>query len=264
MATSPSFPTRLHQDTAGIASEFFQNISEVDTVLVTNSCARGQATAESDLDMAILVQPETDSNKVSEIETAWIEYSKGQATITNYKQSSPYAHLHLDLINGKYTPAAIELGGQIDSFEIEIGNHICYSAPFGKEGKYFQQLKLEWLPYYNNDLRIERFKMVQNAFRYDLEHIPLVVKRGLHFHAFEILYSAFQKFLQLLFISKRTYPIAYNKWIKHQIVNWLKLPELYPGLLAIMAINKIESDEINQKALALGQLVNSIEPLYFG
>jgi predicted nucleotidyltransferase len=261
MSTSITFPTRLHQDTAEIAREYFLNISEVDTILITNSCARGQAIPESDLDMVILVRPQTDSNKVSEIETAWIEYSKGQSTINNYKHSSPYAHLHLDVISGKYTPALIEPGGQVDSFEIEIGNHICHSASFGGEGKYFQQLKLQWLPYYSNKLRIERFRMVQNVCRYDLEHIPFLVKRGLHFHAFDILYTAFQKFLQLLFISKRTYPIAYNKWVKHQIVNWLKMPELYLNLLPVISINKIESDEINQKALALGQLLNSIEPI---
>jgi hypothetical protein len=85
------------------------------------------------------------------------------------------------------------------------------------------------------------------------------MERGLHFHAFDTLYTAFQKFLQLVFISKRTYPIAYNKWIKQQIVTWLKMPELYPGLLPIISINKIESDEINHKAFALGQLLNSID-----
>jgi predicted nucleotidyltransferase len=259
MSSPLAFPTPLHQDTAEIVREYFLNVSEVDTILITNSCARGQATPESDLDIAVLVQPQTDSNKVSEIETAWIEYSKGQSTINNYKRSSPYAHLHLDVISGKYNPALIEPGGQVDSFEVEIGNHICYSASFGSEGKYFQQLKLEWLPYYSNELRIERFRMVQNACRYDLGHIPFLAKRGLHFHAFDVLYTAFQKFLQLLFISKRTYPIAYNKWIRHQIVNWLKMPELYLKLLPIISINNIESGEIDQKALSLVHLLNSIE-----
>jgi predicted nucleotidyltransferase len=259
MSTSFSFPTTLHQETAEITRDYFQNIPEVDTILVTNSCARGQAIPESDLDMAILVQPDTESNKISEIENSWNKFSKTQPTINNYRDSSPYAHLHVDVITGKYAPAPFELGGEIDSFEIEIGNHICYSAPFGDEGKYFQQFKEEWLPYYANDLRIVRFAMLKSACRYDLDHIPVLVARGLHFHAFHILYNAFQKFLQLLFISKRTYPIAYNKWIKYQLANWLKMPELYPRLVTIMAISKIESDEINNKAQALGQLLDGIE-----
>ena len=260
MPTSLIFPTTLHQQTAEITCEYFQKVSEVDTILITNSCARGQATPESDLDMAILVQPKTESNKISEIESAWAEFSKRESTIILYKQSSPYAHLHVDVISGKYAPPPIELGGEIDSFEIEIGNHICYSAPFASEGNYFQQLKKEWLPYYDNELRVERFGMIQEACRYDLDHVPILVARKLHFHAFHILYNAFQKFLQLLFISKRTYPIAYNKWIKHQIENWLKMPELYPRLSPIISISRIESDEINDKAQALGQLLNEIEP----
>jgi predicted nucleotidyltransferase len=58
MTFKPSFPTKLHQDTAELVRDYFLAIPGVDTVLVVNSCARGQAVPESDLDFAILTKPD--------------------------------------------------------------------------------------------------------------------------------------------------------------------------------------------------------------
>jgi predicted nucleotidyltransferase len=55
----PSFPTKLHEDLAELTRDYFIAIPNVDTVLVVNSCTRGQAVPESDLDMSILVKPGT-------------------------------------------------------------------------------------------------------------------------------------------------------------------------------------------------------------
>jgi len=73
------FPTRLHNDVAEIVSSYFSNISCVDTVLVVNSCARGVAVPESDLDFAILIQPKTTPAEIKKIEMAWQAYSQTQA-----------------------------------------------------------------------------------------------------------------------------------------------------------------------------------------
>ena len=72
------------------------------------------------------------------------------------------------------------------------------------------------------------------------------------------LYKAFQKYLQTLFIANKTYPIAYNKWIKEQVVEWLNMPDLYPQLSTIISIPEIESDEINDKAKILRGLLNNL------
>jgi hypothetical protein len=50
--------------------------------------------------------------------------------------------LHLDIIDGIYTPKIIETGEPIDYFELEIGNQICYSAPMDNAGSYFQSYKI--------------------------------------------------------------------------------------------------------------------------
>jgi len=57
MDRRPVFPTPAHESAARLVDDFFAAQSSVDTVLVVNSCARGTATPESDLDLAILVEP---------------------------------------------------------------------------------------------------------------------------------------------------------------------------------------------------------------
>ena len=75
--------------------------------------------------------------------------------------------------------------------------------------------------------------------------------------AFDILYKAFQKYLETLFITNQTYPIAYNKSIHEQVVKFLNKPELYPKLSPILSVTNIESNEINEKAKMLRELLIS-------
>src|SRR3954469_12610961 len=98
MVFKPGFPTKLHQDSAEVIRDYFLAIPNVDTVLVVNSCARGRAVLESDLDFAILIQPETKPAEIRNIENCWQIYSETQPTLIKYKQSNKFAHVHLDII----------------------------------------------------------------------------------------------------------------------------------------------------------------------
>jgi predicted nucleotidyltransferase len=258
MKNKPGFPTQLHENTGRLVTDYFLNTPDVDTVLLVNSTARGKAVPESDLDFAILVAPGLTQTQIKNIETAWQIFSENQTVISEYKKSSPFAFLHLDIIDGQYIPGNQEAGEPIDYFEIEVGNQICHSLPMDKAGSFFLELQKKWLPYYNEELRMRRLALSAKACRYDLDHIPYLIKRGLHFHAFDILYKAFQKYLQTLFIDNKTYPIAYNKWIKEQVVEWLNMPDLYPQLSTIISIPEIESNEINEKAKILRGLLNNL------
>ncbi len=258
MPVQPIFPTILHQDVADVVGQYFLKIANVDSILVVNSCARGTATPESDLDMAILVKRGTTADDMKVIEGAWQTYSSTHEAILKYKRSNCFAHIHLDIIDGNYMPAVIEVGEPLDYFEVEIGNQVCYSAPIGNPGTYFGELQKIWLPYYDDGLRIERLQSIVNACNYDIDHIPFFVKRGLYFQAFDILCKAFQEYLQTIFIANKTYPIAYNKWIKEQVLKWLNKPALYPKLSPILSISNIESDEINEKAKMLRELLNDV------
>lgn len=108
----------------------------------------------------------------------------------------------------------------------------------------------------NGMLRVQRYSMVRRACEYNIEHIAFFAGRGLYFQAFDRLYKAFQEFLQTLFIGHRTYPIAYNKWIKEQIETLLKLPNLYEQLPGVISVKDIRGNETVEKGRLLQELLN--------
>lgn len=253
---TPSFPTPLHQEAAQAAYDFFRAQPAVDTILVVNSCARGQAAPASDLDMAVLARPGTPEAEIARLEGLWKRESAQHARLNKYLRTGPFAHLHLDVITGQYSRRVWDDGGGPDYFEVEIGNQVAYAAPLGQPGAYYRRLQAEWLPYYAAGLRRERLAMVRAACAYDLSHVAFFVERALYFQAFDRLYKAFQEFLQALFIARQVYPLAYNKWIRMQIADWLDLPGLYPALPPILSVSRLESAELVDKAAALGRLLD--------
>lgn len=247
-SASIHFPTSLHKQTTEAVAAFFSASPVVDTVLIVNSLARGQATSASDLDFAILVDPAVHAADIQHLEQQWTAFAAAHPTFAQFRQSGRFANIHLDIVTGQYAAAIWDDGGGPDYFEVEIGNQVARSLPYADPGPYFQRLQAEWLPYYGEHLRSQRLPMVRDACLYDLDYVPFFVGRGLYFQAFDRLYRAFQEFLQALFIARRTYPIAYNKWIREQVEHWLNLPDLYAQLPAILSVSQLESDELTQKA----------------
>src|SRR3989442_11560601 len=99
--------------------------------------------------------------------------------------------------------------------------------------------------------------MVREECARDLDAIPFYLNRGLYFQAFDRLYKAHQEFLQALFISRRTYPLAYNKWIRDQVKGWLGLSEVYRALSRLLSIRNIQSAEVANKAEKLRSLAKT-------
>jgi hypothetical protein len=160
----------------------------------------------------------------------------------------------LDFVDGCFVPKTRGWTSGPDEFELEIGNSLVYSVLLWERGDRFERLKARWLPYYDEKLRGERLAAVRQFCLNDLDHVPLYVDRGLYFQAFDRLYNAFQEFLQALFISRRTYPIAYDKWIREQIEEILGMPELYRQLPKLFEIKHFKSQEIALKARELNRL----------
>ena len=249
------FPTELHRELAELAGDFFSAHAHVDTILVVNSCARGRAVAGSDLDMAVLILPTAPSQEVQSLTTMWQEFIATQPLIHRFRSTGRFTQVHLDVFDGRMVPTVWDDGGGPDYFEVEIGNRLAYAAPLHQVGKYFRQLQSQWLPYYGDDLQRSRLAMVREACARDLEAIPFLLNRGLYFQAFDRLYKAFQEFLQALFVARRIYPLAYNKWIREQVADWLALPKLYEELPPVLSVGNIESPELGEKAEALRTLL---------
>lgn len=140
---------------------------------------------------------------------------------------------------------------------MEIGNFIAYAEPLWQNGPYFQELREKWLPFYDDELRQTRLEEAVKYCRNNLQHIPLYIDRGLHFQSHNRLYLAVQDFLFGLFVARRKYPVAYDKWICDQFINILDLPELYSQVVQLYEIHHLESDELAQKAGALDDMVTA-------
>ena len=249
------YPTPEHQAAAEAIVKFFSTGFDLDAVLLVNSCARGKATRDSCLDIVVLARPEMLRTQLAAIESAWDKFEQTDASIAAMKQVGKYSVVHPDFIDGEFAPQERNEAGGPDSFELEVGNFLAYSVPLWQGSEYYAHLKKKWLPYYNEELRQQRLRMVRQYCLNNLHHIPLFIERGLYFQSFDRLYNACREFLQALFIARRTYPIAYDKWIHEQLVEILELPELYAQVCSLFEITRFDSAEIIEKAQLLEDLL---------
>jgi hypothetical protein len=254
------YPTPEHQAAAEAIVEFWTTHYSLDAVLLVNSCARGKATRDSCLDIVALARPEWLRSQLSDLEAGWARFEEANPAIHAMKKVGKYSVVHPDFIDGAFAPQERDEAAGPDDFEIGIGNFLAYSVPLWQGSDYFARLKHQWLPYYDEGLRQQRLAMVRHYCLNNLHHIPLYIERGLYFQSFDRLYNAYREFLQALFIARRTYPIAYNKWIREQVEEILGLPELYAQLTHVFEIKQFESSEIADKAKEVEQLLEKYAP----
>jgi len=254
MTFRAAYPTRQHEQAAEAIVAAFSQHPDVEAVILMGSCARGRASPDSCVDIMIMVLPQVLAEKRAALEGFWTDLYQGDPVFETLRHVGKYSHVDLLLVDGRFEPQPREWTGGPDEFELEIGNTLVYSAALWERGDYVRRLKELWLPYYGEDLRRERLAMVRRCCFNNLDHIPPFVERGLYFQSFNRFYDAFREFLQALFISHRTYPIAYDKWIREQVEEILGLPDLYQQLPRLLEIEHFESQEIAQKAEELRHL----------
>ena len=255
------YPTPEHRSTAEAIVEFFTAIPEIEAVCLICSCARRKASRDSCLDILVLGRPEAMSTAQEAIQKIWGEFYTTAPIFQKLAAVGKYAHVDLEFSDGHFVPTEHYWVGGPDEFELVIGNYLVYSVPLYQRGNYLNELKAKWLPYYDETLRHDRLSMVRKYCLNNLDHIPLYIERGLHFQCFNRFYDAFREFLQALFIARRTYPIAYDKWIQEQIVEILGLPKLYQQLPRLFETRNFESHEILNKANILRDLLDEYAPI---
>jgi hypothetical protein len=252
VSTAHAYPAAAHERAAAAITEFFASRDEIDAVLLVNSCARGKATADSCLDMQVIVRPDV----VDRVDADFHTFAAESDAVAALLVAGRFSDLHLDVTDGVLIPGPINDEG-IDWFEVSVGNLFVYSAPLFVRGDRLERLRTPWLPYYDEALRLERLQAARwFVLDNNLARIPWFLDRDLHFQAFDRFYRAFQGFLLGLHISRRMYPIAYNKWIREQIVENLGLPRLYDHLPKLFEFDRFESRALEAKAQGLRQLVD--------
>lgn len=260
MPWQAAYPTREHEAAAQAIVERYRPDPRVAAILLTNSCARGKATRDSCLDMSILVDPETLRVERLSLQADWDTFLATSRAIQDLRAAGRYSQVHLDFVDGDFSPEERDEAAGPDSFELGIGNLLAYAQPLQQNGGYLQLLKDQWLPYYGEGLRRERLRMVRRYCLNNLHHVPWYVERRLHFQAFDRLYNAYREFLQALFIARRTYPIAYNKWIREQVEEILGFPELYAQLTHLFEIRHFEGPELSERGEAVERLLDTYAP----
>jgi len=95
------------------------------------------------------------------------------------------------------------------------------------------------LPYYCESKRTRRSVAFDRYFANHVSRFDSAADRGLHFHAFKRFQWIFEKFLQNLFISRKTYPFSDGKWIEYQIVHLFGIESLPKELSKVFEIRAV-------------------------
>jgi hypothetical protein len=244
------FPTPVHARAAGVATEFLASMDGVEAVMLVGSAAR--RIDANDLDLSALV---SSNELISDVEVRFARFAEGRPEVAALASLGPFVEIDLHAVSGEFSPGTRGWTTGPDAFELELGNELAYSKLLWERNDRFARLRDRWLPFYDEELRQARLREARMYAINDLEHVPIMVGREEPFHAFHRLYFAFQGFLQALFIARRTYPIAYDKWIREQVEGLLGLPELYAQLPTIIGIGGLDLTEIAHSAQRLGALL---------
>lgn len=94
MRLKHSYPTPEHARAAEAISEHFAADFAIDAVLLTNSCARGKATPDSCLDIAILARPERLAAPLSTLEADWAQFEQASPAIAALAKVGKYSVVH--------------------------------------------------------------------------------------------------------------------------------------------------------------------------
>jgi predicted nucleotidyltransferase len=259
---NPSYPTSQHAAAAQAVADLFSDQPGVEAVLLVNSCARGKASPDSCLDILVLSKPDDFVRQNEQLEAFWQLHYPSDSVFQEILKVGVFSNVDLEFVHGNFQEPSHDWTSGADGFELEIGNTLAYSAPLWEGSSYYQDLRAAWLPYYDDFMRARRLEMVLKYCRNNLNHIPLYIPRGLYFQGFKRLYLAFEEFMQALFIARRTYPIAYDKWVREEVEEILGLHDLYKQLPHLLEIQHFESCEIVDKARCLESLLETyVEPL---
>jgi hypothetical protein len=203
-----------------------------------------------------MLPPETTEERRRQLWSDWEAFDRAEPANQAVRALGEFGRVDLDIIDGAFTPDERGWTSGPSQFELEVGNYIAYSVPlFDLAGRY-AALREQWLPFYSKALAQERLAETRKFCLNNLSHVHTFVERGICFQAFHRLYDAFREFIQALFIARRTYPIAYDKWIREQIVDILGLPNPYAVLAGLLAIPNIESDTVSEHARRLERLLD--------
>lgn len=248
-----NLPTETHKKTVKLVKEFLEAEEACKALTICGSVARNKGSYDSDLDFVAFFEPGFDYEEIINSANELIKKE-----IHDSKPSDVGIFFGIDIHphTGEVEIPDRHWTSGPDSYETDIGNIFVYCSVVFDKDDFYKNAKEKFVPYYDEELRKERLKEVLNYCRNNVWHIEPYVKRELYFQSFKRLIDATREFMQALFISRKVYPIAYDKWVKEQFVDILGEPELYDEFVKLYEVGKLESDELVDKGNRLLELVD--------
>lgn len=248
-----SFPTDFHKEVFEKSIDFLKKHPAVGAVSLGGSLGRGEGVPTSDVDLNAYLK----LGSIPDVKEKLLQDFKSfAATLGDFSKIDKYFHVDLDVRSINIKPEPRRWTSGPDEYEVEIGNAYVHCELVFELDQVFTNAKKQYVPYYNEEFRQKRFKEVLMYLNNNIGHIEPAVNRGLYFHAHKRLHDANREFLQALFISRKIYPIAYDKWVKKQLVEILNLSKLHEEFVALYELNKLESTELIEKGQKLSNLIN--------
>lgn len=257
MMTQLQFATATHHQAYELVLAYIQGNARVMALTLTGSAARNEGSFDSDLDFDVFFAPDMPQAECAEVLAAVEARVKAELVLASGARAEVGRFFDIDLhiAPTQIAPDARGWTSGPDAFELEIGNIFVYSHLIFERAGYYHQAQARYLPYYDEALRQTRLAATLKYCHNNINHIAPYVARGLYFQAFRRLYDATREFLQALFIAKRVYPIAYDKWVKKQLVEILGLPDLYKRFVALYEVQHLESEELAVKGEQLREYI---------
>jgi len=254
----PAFATPLHERACESVIDCLANDRRIAALLLTCSCASGQASSQSCVDMTVLVRPEHHAQFAAKAWPLIEQFIAEDAACQALQANVPFDGIDIDLSSGQFSPDPHGNTTGPDWYEVEIGNTLAWVHPLLRHGAYLAELQTRYLAYYDDKLAQRRLETVLAFAHNNLDHVMPTARRSLYIQAHKRLMNTMSEFLQALFISRRIYPIAYDKWIREQLVDILQEPAMYDLVIDALAIPILDEFEFSRPADALRQALESL------
>jgi predicted nucleotidyltransferase len=222
-ASKPSYPSDVHREIVERLVKYYSKWRSVYAVVVVGSLANGFAAADSDVDLCVLTDNFDSKQYARSNQIRFDAYERMGARVEwRYRGIEEFLYfgdtrVDLDFSTGDYTAFTDPFDVVRDGYELSLGNVFVYGAPvyLRSDGKYWAKRR-GILPYYDDALRSVRMEALKREFAYKSARVARNAERGNLLMALEDLVYAWREFAQLVFMSKRVYPVSYDKWLAQQ------------------------------------------------
>ena len=240
---------------------YYREYPGVYAVVLTGSLVRNKAVTGSCIDIYVFLHTKQYDALASTVSSREKTYSTLGGEVCYYNEQVEGGILFNDVrvdigfTDGRFKSYA-ENSFDItrDEFETTIGNLFVYAIVLHEKGGKYQQLKKQYLPFYDDNLRKARLKGTAEEFNYKIWKTRWLAGRGELFAALEAFLEAQRIFLQHLFIKERRYPVDYVKWLKEQCSQILMMPALYQELVALIDGLEFTEEVLGERCEVLEKL----------